>query len=129
MASHELSKLKFAAAMLAAVLAAGTLRADEPNLVLTVDGITYSNFTWGTVTPSSVSIIHKTGVARIPLELLPPDLKKRFGYDPEKARAYEESVRAAEAARQEALNKYQAALRDQRAKEDAERQVRARRAA
>jgi hypothetical protein len=37
------------------------------------------------VTPITVTIFHKTGVATIPLWKLPPDLQKQFGYDPQKA--------------------------------------------
>ena len=52
---------------------------------LTIDGVSYENIRWGRVTPSTVTIFHKTGVASIPLRSLPPDLQKKFGYDPEKA--------------------------------------------
>lgn len=50
---------------------------------LTIDGVTYENVRWGTVTPAAVSILHATGVATIPLWKLPPNLQKRFGYDPQ----------------------------------------------
>jgi hypothetical protein len=56
---------------------------------ITIDGITYSNVSWRTVTPAEVSIFHQTGVATIPLSKLPPDLQQRFGYDPQRAVAYE----------------------------------------
>jgi len=59
--------------------------------VLTADGITYSNVTLGTVTPTTVQVIHKTGVTGIPLEKLPYDLQKALGYDPEKAAAYRQA--------------------------------------
>ena len=55
---------------------------------ITVDGFTYSNVTWRTVTPVTVSIMHATGAASIPLEKLPPELQKRFGYDPDRAGKY-----------------------------------------
>jgi hypothetical protein len=32
-----------------------------------VDGVTYTNVTFGAVTPSSVSIWHSTGIALVPL--------------------------------------------------------------
>ena len=72
--------------------------ADETNLVLTVDGVTYSNVTFGTVTPSSVTIFFRTGVASIALEKLPPDVQKQLGYSPEKIaelRTEEAKARAA----------------------------------
>jgi hypothetical protein len=68
------------------------VRAEDTNTLpttITVDGITYSNVTWHTVTPATVSIFHATGVASIPLEKLPPELQQRFGYDPQKAAAYQ----------------------------------------
>jgi hypothetical protein len=79
------------------VFSVATSFAAETNMLpttITVDGITYSNVTWRTVTPATVSIFHQTGVASIPLEKLPPDLQQRFGYDPQKAAAYraQESV-------------------------------------
>jgi hypothetical protein len=52
---------------------------------LTIDGVQYENVRWGRVTPATVTIFHKTGVASIPLGKLPPDLQKKFGYDPQKA--------------------------------------------
>lgn len=88
--------LFFAAAVLAAC-------ADETNPTLTVDGVTYSNVTFGTVTPPSVSIIHSTGIARVPLKSLPPEIQKQLGYDPEKMQADAAKAKAtAEAARVEA---------------------------
>ena len=66
---------------------------------ITIDGITYSNVTWRTVNGATVSIFHQTGVASIPLEKLPRELQKRFGYDPQKAA---QSVAADQEARQKA---------------------------
>jgi hypothetical protein len=74
---------------------------------ITVDGITYSNVTWRTVTPATVSIFHQTGVASIPLEKLPSDLQRRFGYDPVKAVQY----RAAEQTERQKLADEAAARR------------------
>ena len=81
--------------------------ADETNTLpstITVDGITYSNVQWRTVTPATVSIFHQTGVASIPLEKLPPELQQRFGYDPQKAADY-----AAKDANTQAIYRQQAA--------------------
>ena len=69
--------------------------AAESNLTLTVDGITYSNVTFGTVSPSSVSIYHSTGIAKVPLTKLPSELQQQFGYDPQKATAWQKSERQA----------------------------------
>lgn len=73
---------------------------------ITIGKEIYEDVVWGTVTPSTVSIRHKSGIARIPLENLPPELQQRFGYDPTKAAANraqelaaQEQTRAAEAKR------------------------------
>lgn len=84
-------------------------RADDSNVTLTVEGITYSNVIFRTVTPLTVTVFHETGIATIPLEKLPPELQKRFGYNPEKAaaernRLLEQKVkREAEALQQQEL--------------------------
>jgi hypothetical protein len=85
--------MKQASVFLLCFLAMQSAFANDTNLTLTVDGVTYSNVTWHTVTPATVSIFHQTGVATIPLEKLPPQLQRQFGYDPQKAADY----RAAEA--------------------------------
>jgi hypothetical protein len=80
------------------VVACGASFAEETNTLpatITVDSITYSNVTWRTVTPATVSIFHQTGVASIPLEKLPPELQQRFGYDPQRAAAYRAQESAA----------------------------------
>ena len=83
--------------------------ADVTNLMLTVDGITYSNVTFGTLTPGSVSVRHNTGVASIPLAKLPPDLQKQFGYDPAAAEQWFKAKRAyKESERRQALLKHYA---------------------
>ena len=59
--------------------------AEETNLTITVDGVTYRNVRFERATPASVTIFYTTGVATIPLEKLPPEFQKRFGYDPQQA--------------------------------------------
>jgi hypothetical protein len=71
----------------------------ETNLTLTVDGVVYSNVTFGTLTPSWVSVRHATGATTIPLAKLPPDLQKQFGYDPDKAAQWQAAQQKAEAER------------------------------
>jgi hypothetical protein len=115
----------FRAAFLLVATVVLAANADETNFTLTIEGITYSNVIWRSATPASVSIFHKSGAATIPLEKLPPDLQKRFGYDPQKAADYTGARRAAEAARQDALRKRQdeeAAHSQQKAQQDAEEQ-------
>ncbi len=104
------------AVVLLFMLALAASFAGETNTLpstITVGGTTYSNVTWRTVTPATVSIFHQTGVASIPLEKLPPELQKRFGYDPQKAADY----RAVEAVQLQRAAKEAA---ERRAKEQAE---------
>jgi hypothetical protein len=82
--------------------------ADETNTLpakITIGSVTYEDVRWGTVTPATVTIFHTRGVATIPLEQLPQDLQKRFGYDPKKAADYRAAQQRAEAASQEARRK------------------------
>jgi hypothetical protein len=83
--------------LLLCIVTATVALAQETNISITIDGVTYENYHWGTITPTTVSIIHRTGAATIPLEKLPPDLQKRFGYDPKKvaeSRALEQKAEA-----------------------------------
>ena len=84
---------------------------------ITIDKITYSNVTWRTVTPATVSIFHSTGVAAIPLEKLPPDLQTRFGYNPQKAADYR--AQEAAAAQQHLVEMQARELARQKAEADA----------
>jgi hypothetical protein len=54
-----------------------------------VDGVTYSNVTFTAVTPTTVSIIHQTGAATIPLDKLSLESQKQFNYDPKRAAEYQ----------------------------------------
>jgi hypothetical protein len=54
----------------------------------TATGKTYRDVQITKVTPSEISIIHESGAARIFLKDLPDELKTKFGYDPEKAKAH-----------------------------------------
>ena len=81
--------------------------ADDTNLTLTVEGITYYNVRFVHATPGAVTLYHSTGVATIPLAKLPPALQKQFGYDPQKAAQWEAAQKkvdaeAAETQRQQA---------------------------
>jgi len=70
--------------LLLCVFTAAIALAQDTNTTITIGGVTYEDIRWGTVTPTTVSLFHKTGVATIPLSSLPPDLQVRFGYDPKK---------------------------------------------
>lgn len=52
----------------------------------TIDGKVYQDVKVIESAPDAVTILHKDGGALVPLELLPPELQKRFNYDPAKAK-------------------------------------------
>jgi hypothetical protein len=62
-----------------------------------LEGVRYENIRWGRPTPASITIYHKNGAAKIPLEKLPPYLQKRFNYDAIKAAEYRAADNEAEA--------------------------------
>src|ERR1043166_8807031 len=72
---------------------AGETRSD-----VIIGGVTYSNVTWGTATPASVTMFHNAGVLTVPLDKLSPELQKQFNYDAQRAAAF----RAAEGKKQQA---------------------------
>jgi hypothetical protein len=53
----------------------------------TTDGKVYQNVTVIDSKPDAVTILHQDGGALVPLANLPPDIQKRFNYDPAKAKA------------------------------------------
>lgn len=71
----------------------GVVFADETNLNLTVDGVTYSNVTFGTATLTTVTISHSSGIATLPLAKLPPELQTRFGYSPQRVADWQKAQR------------------------------------
>jgi hypothetical protein len=99
-------------AALLSVLVIAPSRAEETNALptkITIGFETFEDVAWGTVTPVSVSIRHRTGIATIPMEKLPTAIQKQLGYDPQKAADYQAALQRAEAARQEAKQKQWAA--------------------
>src|ERR1043166_9808873 len=63
------------------------------------------------VTPISVTVVHSTGVSRVPLTEFPPDVQRRFGYDELKARAWLAEQAKVEEAKKQQVAKDQAAKR------------------
>jgi hypothetical protein len=53
----------------------------------TTDGKVYQNVTVVDSSSDAVTILHRDGGALVPLANLPPDIQKRFHYDPDKAKA------------------------------------------
>ena len=63
----------------------------------TTDGKTYKNVTVIKHDAVTVTILDSDGGASIPISNLPPDIQKRFDYDPAKAHAIIEQQKASEA--------------------------------
>ena len=93
--------------------------ADEPISALIVDGITYSNVTFGTITSTSVTMFHSAGVARLALSKLPPEIQQRFTQintntfvqteipsDPEKATWLDDKNKKVAFTRADIINKF-----------------------
>ena len=97
---------------LAAILAAAgglALRAEDWT---TSDGKVYQQVTVIKTEPDAVTIVYRDGGALLPLAKLPPDLQKRFNYDPLKAQAAADARAEADAKNAQALQ-----LETERAKE------------
>lgn len=63
--------------------------ADEPLAKLTLlDGTIYKSVKVNRVEPDGLLVSHQDGVARIPFERLPEDVRNLYGYGPVKAAAY-----------------------------------------
>jgi hypothetical protein len=82
MKSNRTLALLLAAALLTSF--ATSLRAEDWK---TTDGKVYQDVKVVESNPDAVTILHKDGGALVPLANLPPDLQKRFNYDPAKAKA------------------------------------------
>jgi hypothetical protein len=76
----------------------------SPTNSLTIDGVTYQNPRFERITSTTVTILHSTGIATVPLAKLSPELQKQFGCDPAK-------IAKDNAARKEAKAKADAAMR------------------
>src|ERR1043166_4575500 len=70
----------------AATLIANAAFADELQTLVTTNGHRYEKARITEVTPISVTVVHSTGVSRVPLTEFPPDVQRRLGYDETKAR-------------------------------------------
>jgi hypothetical protein len=76
------------------MLCAAICRAEETLSFKTVDGREYKNVTINRVDASGLQVATDDGIERIPAKMLPPDLQKRFGFDPAAAAAYDAKVAA-----------------------------------
>jgi len=104
------------------LLAAEEEKMDE---LVTLDGKFYQAVTVRKVEPDGISILHKTGSAKVPFDKLSEELQMKYGYDEAAAADYRQQVaeaqRARVAAEQAASEKWKKAVADSSAaKADAE---------
>ena len=113
--------LLLCAVFTAASSAADPARWDEPFDLKTPDGKLLRACTVRQLTPDFVMIAHEDGIAKLPLEKLDAAWQEKFGFDPEKARAWREEKlaevkRASEERKQQALERKQQMEADQSGK-------------
>ena len=92
--------------LLLALIGLPAMFADEPTTIATK----YEKFEKAVVTrvePDAITIMHATGVARISFQDLPEEMQRKYGYDPQKALAYQQAIQRA--AREQALAEAKAA--------------------
>ena len=79
-------------AIFLAVFVSGTCLAAD---LTTADGKTYQNVKITRVDPDGLYIIHSTGGGKVRFAELPEEVRKQYGYDPAKEKAWVEASRAA----------------------------------
>lgn len=107
--------------MIAACIAVGLQAADVPKEepkpfhLTTTLGETYKNCRIIKVTPEAITVVHDGGVAKVGFVILDDEWKKKFAYDPGKARAFAEAEqeRAGEAAVKRAEQNRKRELREE----------------
>ena len=73
------------------ILSSIFLRADKPSFAsksIIIEKKEYKNCTITLSTPSEATILHSSGVKRVPASYLPENIKKELGFDPEKSKNY-----------------------------------------
>lgn len=97
--------------------------AAKPITIVTLTGEKFERAIVTRVDVDAITVKHSTGIARIPFSNLSPELRSKFGFDPQRLAAFNEAQTAAEKAqaeadakRQEKANAEQQAIRERRAK-------------
>jgi hypothetical protein len=81
----------------------------------TTDGKVYQEVKVVKTEPDAITILYRDGGALVPLAKLPPDLQKRFNYDPAQAKAAAEARAEADAKNAKALQAEKEAADKQKA--------------
>jgi hypothetical protein len=85
--------MKHPVILIALILTAASLRADD---ITTIRGEKFTNVTISRVEPDGIIVIKSDGIVKIPFSDLSPELRAKYGYDPEKAAQYKTAVQAAD---------------------------------
>jgi hypothetical protein len=86
--------MKYALVVIALIIAGSRLCADD---ITTLRGEKFPNVTVSRVEPDGIVVIKSDGIVKIPFSDLSPELRAKYGYDPEKAAQYNAAVQAAAA--------------------------------
>ena len=98
--SERLTNMKAILLIFALAFCGTLLRADDWK---TTDGIIYKDVKVMRVQDDALTIIYADGGALVPLAKLPPEVQKKYGYDPVKAKAAADARVMADAANAKAL--------------------------
>lgn len=91
-------------------IAISFVNADEKMDIKTLTGKTYTGAKITRADPDALTIMHSGGMARVPFTDLPEEIRKKFGYDPEKAAVFKNQS----AQQQMALRKRAAQIQQER---------------
>jgi Superinfection immunity protein len=82
--------------------------------ITTLNGTVYHDARVTTVDPDGLHVAHRFGVAKIPFEELPEDLRTKYHYDKQKAAAYRQQLSARQGANRPATSQRQSPAARQR---------------
>src|SRR5437762_5903665 len=77
--------------------------------ITTLKGEKFVGVTISRIEPDGIVVLKSDGIVKIPFTDLSPELRAKYGYDPEKATEFSSALRAADAQRQAEVAKQQAA--------------------
>jgi hypothetical protein len=80
--------------IIAFILTAASIRADD---ITTLRGEKFTNVTISRIEPDGIVVIKSDGIVKIPFTDLSPELRAKYGYDPEKAAQFKTAEQAAAA--------------------------------
>jgi hypothetical protein len=92
--------MKHPVILIALILTAASLRADD---ITTIRGEKFTNVSISRVEPDGIVVRKSDGIVKIPFSDLSPELRAKYGYDPEKAAQYNAAAQAAVAELQQQM--------------------------